>query len=76
MPSAPLSRFPALCFRLHRAFAVSSTEKDMRAWPLAIALACSAAALASSAVAETIASGGPLTLERVFGSPDLAGAQP
>ncbi|MFW2852392.1 DPP IV N-terminal domain-containing protein [Sphingomonas sp. TX0543] len=48
----------------------------MRAWPLAIALACSAAALASSAVAETIASGGPLTLERVFGSPDLAGAQP
>ncbi|QKS00906.1 prolyl oligopeptidase family serine peptidase [Sphingomonas sp. CL5.1] len=48
----------------------------MRAWPLAIALACSAANFAVPAVAETVAAPQALTLERVFASPDLSGPQP
>lgn len=48
----------------------------MRAWPLAIALACSAANLAVPVLAETVAAPQALTLERVFASPDLSGPQP
>ncbi|MBN8849006.1 MAG: DPP IV N-terminal domain-containing protein, partial [Sphingomonas sp.] len=48
----------------------------MRAWPLAIALACSAANLAVPVLAETLAAPQALTLERVFASPDLSGPQP